>query len=84
MLKSEVYKFHYTRRQGRQLTYDVTINVVQWESGVFAYESWVHQAGQFKGNGLVFPLSSKTPTDAANEARTRVESNIEELAGVTE
>ncbi|TDN63113.1 hypothetical protein [Paraburkholderia sp. BL10I2N1] len=84
MLHSETYKFQYTRQQGRQRTYDVVLNIVQRDSGVFAYESWVHFAHEFKGNGLVFPLNAKTATDAAAEARGRIEDEIEHLAGVAE
>ncbi|TCK35130.1 hypothetical protein B0G84_7095 [Paraburkholderia sp. BL8N3] len=84
MLHPEVYKFQYTRKLGQQRTYDVMLNVVQLESGVFAYESWVHFAHEFKGNGLVFPLVAQTQADAAAEARGRIEDNIENLAGVDE
>jgi hypothetical protein len=35
MLRPQVYKFQYSRRQGLQRTYDVMLNVVQLESGVF-------------------------------------------------
>ncbi|CAE6955889.1 hypothetical protein [Paraburkholderia domus] len=80
----EVYKFQCTRRQGQQRTYDVVLNIVQRDSGVFAYASWVHFAHEFKGNGLVFPLIAKTAADAEAEARGRIEDNIENLAGVTE
>jgi hypothetical protein len=84
MLHPEVYKFQYTRRQGQRRTYDVVLNVVQFESGVFAYEAWVHFAHEFKGNGLVFPLIATTAADAAAEARGRIEDNIENLGGVAE
>ncbi|MDB5784057.1 hypothetical protein [Caballeronia mineralivorans] len=84
MLHPQVYKFQYTRRQGLERTYDVMLNVVQWECGVFSYESWVHYAHQFKGNGLVFPLAARTADDAAAEALARIEDSIENLAGVAE
>jgi hypothetical protein len=84
MLHPEIYEFQYTRRQGQQRTYDVMLNVVQLESGVFAYESWVHFDHEFKGNGLVFPLVATTAVDAEVEARGRVEDNIENLGGVVE
>jgi hypothetical protein len=84
MLHPEIYKFQYTRGQGQQRTYDVVLNVVQLESGIFAYESWVHFAHEFKGNGLVFPLIARTAADAEAEARGRIEDNIENLAGVAE
>jgi hypothetical protein len=51
---------------------------------VFSYESWVHFAHEFKGNGLVFPLVARTADEASAEARERVEDNIENLAGVAE
>ena len=51
---------------------------------MFSYESWVHFAHEFKGNGLVFPLVAKTTTHAEVEARERIEDNIENLAGVAE
>jgi hypothetical protein len=84
MITSEVYRFVYTRSQGLKRTYDVTLNVVRLDSGVFQYQAWVHFAGVFKGNGLVFPLASLTADDAAAEARARIEGDIEELAGVAE
>ncbi|SAK91166.1 hypothetical protein AWB83_05181 [Caballeronia ptereochthonis] len=84
MLHSDIYKFQYRRQRGLQRIYDVTINVVQLESGVFAYESWVHFAHEFKGNGLVFPLVAKTPEQAADEARARIEDHIENLVGLDE
>ncbi|MGF6408639.1 hypothetical protein [Paraburkholderia sp. RAU2J] len=84
MLHSEVYKFQYTRQQGLRRTYDVVLNVAHSESGVFAYESWVHFNHEFKGNGLVFPLIARTGADAEAEARGRIEDNIEHLAGVAE
>lgn len=67
-----------------QRTYDVTVNLVCRDSGVFAYEAWVHYAGIFKGNGLVFPLVSKAAAQAAAEARARIEDHIEHLLGVAE
>jgi hypothetical protein len=84
MIKSEVYRFAYTRSQGFKRTYDVTVNVARLDSGVFQYQAWVHFAGVFKGNGLVFPLASVNAEDAAAEARTRIEGDIEHLAGVAE
>jgi hypothetical protein len=81
---SEVCKFQYTRRQGQWRTYAVVVNVGHWPSVVFACESWVHFAHDFIGNGLVFPLTARTATDAAAEARRRIEDNIENLAGVAE
>ncbi|GAB7522520.1 hypothetical protein [Paraburkholderia sp. 2C] len=84
MIKSDVYQFVYTRSTGFKRTYDVTLNVARLDSGVFQYQAWVHFAGVFKGNGLVFPLASGNADDAASEARTRVENDIEQLAGVAE
>ncbi|AMV48557.1 MULTISPECIES: hypothetical protein [Paraburkholderia] len=84
MIHSEVHKFPYTRASGMQRTYDVTINLVRRDSGVYAYRSWVHYAGRFKGNGLDFPLVSRTTDHAITEARARVEEHIEHLLGVTE
>ncbi|MBP0590294.1 hypothetical protein J8I87_11345 [Paraburkholderia sp. LEh10] len=84
MIHSEIYKFPYTRAAGMKRTYDVTVNLVRRDSGVFAYEAWVHCAGKFKGNGLVFPLVSQTTALAAAEARARIEDHIECLLGVEE
>jgi hypothetical protein len=67
-----------------QRTYNVTINLVRRDSGVYAYNSWVHHAGMFKGNGLAFPLVSRTTEQAAAEARARIEGHIENLLGVNE
>lgn len=60
------------------------VTIVQFESGVFKYQSWVHFAHQFKGTGLVYPLTASTPESAAFEARARIQANIEALAGVLE
>ncbi|BDC45078.1 hypothetical protein [Paraburkholderia terrae] len=84
MIHSEIYRFPYTRTGGMHRTYDVTINLVCRDSGVFAYEAWVHHGGKFKGNGLVFPLVSRTTAQAAAEARARIEDHIENLLGVEE
>jgi hypothetical protein len=84
MIHSEIYRFRYTRTGGMRRTYDVTINLVCRDSGVFAYEAWVHHDGKFKGNGLVFPLVSRTTAQAATEARVRIEDHIENLLGVEE
>jgi hypothetical protein len=84
VLRPTTYKLKYKRRQGLQRTYDITVTVVQYESGVFRYQSWVHFAREFKGNGLVYPLSARTPELAAAEARARIEGHIETLAGLKE
>ncbi|SDJ30496.1 hypothetical protein SAMN04487926_14212 [Paraburkholderia steynii] len=42
MAHSEIYRFSYTRSAGMKRTYDVTVNLVRRDSGVFAYEAWVH------------------------------------------
>jgi hypothetical protein len=84
MTHPEIYRFRYTRTGGMHRTYDVTINLVCRDSGVFAYEAWVHHGGKFKGNGLVFPLVSRTKAQAAAEARARIEDHIENLLGVAE
>ncbi|AFT90061.1 hypothetical protein [Paraburkholderia phenoliruptrix] len=83
-MKSEVYRFVYTRSEGLKRSYDVTINVARLDSGIFTYVAWVHHEGAFKGNGLVFPLTSSNADDAATEARSRIEDDIEQLAGVAE
>ena len=44
----------------------------------------MHCTHDFKGNGLNFPLTSRAAADAENEARGRIEQDIEELAGVRE
>jgi hypothetical protein len=84
MPETEVYKFQYTRRQGLQRTYDVVLNIARLDSGIFSYAAWVHFAGAFKGNGLVFPLIAKTTDEAVVEARGRIEDDIEDLAEIAE
>jgi hypothetical protein len=54
----------------------VTINLARLDSGIFAYAAWVHYAGAFKGNSLVFPLTSSNADDAATEARSRIEDTL--------
>ncbi len=83
-MKSEVYRFVYTRSQGLRRSYDVTLNVTRLESGLFKYSAWVHYEGAFKGNGLLYPLASSNADDVVAEARGRIEDDIERLAGVVE
>lgn len=83
-MKSEVYRFAYTRSLGLKRSYDVTVNLARLDSGVFEYSAWVHYEGAFKGNGLIYPLASSNADDAAAEARGRIEDDIEQLAGVAE
>ncbi|WP_250487780.1 hypothetical protein [Caballeronia sp. GaOx3] len=84
MLRPTCYRLKYTRRQGLRRTYDVMLTVVQFDSGIFKYQSWVHFAHEFKGNGLVYPLVAKPPESAAAEAQTRIEASIEALVGLDE
>jgi len=62
----------------------VVLTIAQCDSGTFSYKAWVHCEHDFKGNGLNFPLTSRATTDAENEARARIERDIEQLAGVRE
>jgi hypothetical protein len=84
MQEHHTYKFQCTRQRGEQRTYDVVLTIAQFDSGAFAYKAWVHCAPNFKGNGLTFPLTAHARVDAENEARGRIERDIEELAGVKE
>jgi hypothetical protein len=84
MVKTELTRFQYTRSNGKRRTYDVTLNVVQKESGVCAYAAWVQFEAQFKGTGLILPLVASTRDSATREARIRIEKNIENLIGVVE
>lgn len=84
MIRSEIYTFPYTRTCGMRRTYQVTLNLARRESGVFSYGAWVHHAGKFKGNGVAFPLVSRTDKQAAVEARGQIEHHIEHLIGVAE
>ncbi|MGF6609408.1 hypothetical protein OKW45_004330 [Paraburkholderia sp. WSM4175] len=45
MIRSQLYRCPYTRTEGMRRTYDVTFNLTQRESGVFAYAAWVHHGG---------------------------------------
>lgn len=84
MVKSELARFQYTRKHGKRRTYDVTLNVVQKDSGVCAYAAWVQYEAVFKGTGLILPLVASTRDNAIKEARVRVEKDIENLLGVVE
>jgi hypothetical protein len=84
MQEHHMCRFQYTRQQGEQRTYDIVLAIAQFDSGAFTYKAWVHCAHDFKGNGLDFPLTASTMADAENEARGRIEMDIEDLAGVKE
>ncbi|SAK98502.1 hypothetical protein AWB76_07542 [Caballeronia temeraria] len=84
MYQPHVLEFSHRRSQGLQRTYKVTLNVTQLSCGAFAYESWVHHEGSFKGNGIVFPLAAGDLDSAISEARARIETDVEQLNGVSE
>jgi hypothetical protein len=84
MYRPEISKFQYTRTRGKHRTYDVTLNVVQKDSGVCVYVGWVQFQHDFKGSGLVLPLIANTRYGATREARLRIEKDIEDLAGIVE
>lgn len=54
MIHSKMYRFPYTRTGGMHSTYDVTINLVCRDSGVFAYEAWVAMAAGSREMALYF------------------------------
>jgi hypothetical protein len=70
--------------RGKRRTYDVTLNVVQKDSGVCVYAAWVQFQHDFKGSGLILPLIANTRDGATKEARLRIEKDIEDLAGIAE
>jgi hypothetical protein len=73
MYKPELSRFQYTRKHGQRRTYNVTLNVVQKDSGVCAYAAWVQFGAEFKGSGLMLPLVAATRDDAVQEARIRIQ-----------
>ncbi|BDC45515.1 hypothetical protein [Paraburkholderia terrae] len=79
-----VSRFQYTRAFGDRRTYDVTLNVMRKDCGVYAYAAWVQFRAEYKGSGLMLPLVADTHESAINEARTRIESDIDNLIGVVE
>jgi hypothetical protein len=84
MYKPELSRFQYTRKHGKRRTYNVTLNVVQKDSGVCAYAAWVQFEAEFKGSGLMLPLVASTRDDAMQEARIRIEKDIDNLVGIVE
>ncbi len=84
MYRPEITRFQYTRKHGKRRTYDVTLNVVQKDSGVCIYAGWVQFEHDFKGTGLMLPLIANTRDGAIKEARFRIEKDIDDLAGVVE
>ena len=84
MYTPELSRFQYTRKHGKCRTYDVTLNVVQKESGVCAYAAWVKFGAEFKGSGLMLPLIARTHDDAVQEARIRIQKDIDHLIGIVE
>jgi hypothetical protein len=77
-------RFQYTRKHGKQRTYDVTVNLVQKASGVCAYAAWVQFEAEFKGSGLMLPLVASTRDAAVREAQTRIQEDIDNLVGIVE
>jgi hypothetical protein len=77
-------RFQYTRKHGKQRTYDVTVNLVQKDSGVYAYAAWVQFEAEFKGSGLMLPLVASTRDAAVQEAQMRIQEDIDNLVGVVE
>lgn len=84
MFKPVLSRFQYTRRHGKQRTYDVTVNMVQKASGVCSYAAWVHFDAQFKGSGLMLPLVANTRDAAVLEATKRIQKDIDNLVGIEE
>ena len=84
MSKPLLSRFQYTRKYGKQRTYNVTVNLVQKASGVCAYAAWVHFEAEFKGSGLMLPLVANTPDAAVREARMRIQKDIDDLVGIVE
>jgi hypothetical protein len=84
MVRPVLSRFQYTRKHGKQRTYDVTVNLVQKASGVCSYAAWVHFESQFKGSGLMLPLVANTRDAAVQEARKRVQQDIDNLVGIVE
>ncbi|MFM0738811.1 hypothetical protein PQQ51_16340 [Paraburkholderia xenovorans] len=77
-------RFQYTRTHGECRTYDITLNVLQKESGVCTYAAWVQYGAEFKGSGLMLPLVASSREAAEREARVRIQKDIENLVGVVE
>ncbi|MGF6726694.1 hypothetical protein P3T43_006084 [Paraburkholderia sp. GAS41] len=84
MYKPAMSRFQYTRKHGKRRTYNVTLNVVQKASGVCAYAAWVQFESEFKGSGLMLPLVATTRDDAVQEARIRIQKDIDNLVGIVE
>jgi hypothetical protein len=84
MVKPVLSRFQYTRKHGKQRTYDVTVNLVQKASGVCSYAAWVHFESRFKGSGLMLPLVASTRDAAVQEAKKRIQEDIENLIGIDE
>jgi hypothetical protein len=84
MYKPVLRRFQYTRRHGKRRTYDVTLNLVQKDSGVCTYAAWVHFEAEFKGSGLMLPLVANTPDAAVREAQMRIQEDIDNLIGIVE
>jgi hypothetical protein len=84
MYKPLLSRFQYTRQHGKRRTYDITLNVLQKPSGVCAYAAWVQYGAEFKGSGLMLPLVASTCEGAVEEARIRIQKDIDNLVGVVE
>jgi hypothetical protein len=80
----DVSRFQYTRVHGERRTYDVTLNVMRRNSGIYAYAAWVQFQAEYKGSGLMLPLVATTRERAMHEARTRIQNEIDHLIGVVE
>ncbi|CAN7400848.1 hypothetical protein [Paraburkholderia terrae] len=84
MRAPEISRFQHTRAYGEHRTYDVTLNVMRKDCGIYAYAAWVQFRAEYKGSGLMLPLVANTHESAINEARTRIENDIDNLIGVVE
>lgn len=84
MYKPVMSRFQYTRQHGKRRTYDVTVNLVQKPSGVCSYAAWVHFEAKFKGSGLMLPLVASTRDAAVEEAKKRIQQDIDNLVGIDE
>jgi hypothetical protein len=79
------FRFEYDRKTGEQYRYHVTAYLSKHtETGQFAYSAVVHRGADYVGPLARWPLLSAEPEAAMKEARSLMESDIENLVGINE
>ncbi len=78
-------EFDYQRKQGKRLTYHVTVNLMKRAAtGEFLYSAMVHHDGDYRGPLPQWSLNATDEGVATQQARAFIERDIEDLVGLDE